>query len=119
MCSSAAVLTLPFSFRPHLAPGSITTPLDLLSLSKRKLEAYESKLGTWDELFTKTGADLREAGMTIKERRYTLWFLEKYRCAFPLSLARVVYSVSGADALAAGKARTRLPSRSRRSRRRR
>ncbi|KAL8281488.1 hypothetical protein RQP46_006172 [Phenoliferia psychrophenolica] len=59
--------------------GSISTPHDLLSLSKRKLEAYESKLGTWDELFTKTGAELREAGMTIKERRYCLWFLEKYR----------------------------------------
>lgn len=80
-----------------LSTGAIATPLDLLSLSKRKLETYAPKLGTWDELFAKTGADLRETGMTTKERRYCLWFLEKFRCAFGTGIARAGL---GADAWA-------------------
>ncbi|KAK4691321.1 hypothetical protein P7C70_g9378, partial [Phenoliferia sp. Uapishka_3] len=59
--------------------GPYQTPLDVLSASKRKLETYAPKLGSWEEMFTKTSADLRDAGMTIKERRYTLWLLEKFR----------------------------------------
>lgn len=44
------------------------------------MEAYAPKLGeTWEELFTKTSADLAAAGMTVKERRYLLWVLEKFR----------------------------------------
>lgn len=55
-------------------------PASLLSVSKRGLESYAEKLGSWGELFTKTSGDLRDAGMDVKQTRYTLWLLEKYRC---------------------------------------
>lgn len=60
----------------------ITTPAALLAASKHKLSQYESKLGDWNELFTKTGSELRDAGMSVQDRRYLLWLLEKYRCVF-------------------------------------
>ncbi|GAA5990372.1 hypothetical protein JCM10908_007341 [Rhodotorula pacifica] len=59
--------------------GPYTDPASLLSASKRGLESYAEKLGNWSELFTKTSGDLRDAGMDIKQTRYTLWLLEKYR----------------------------------------
>ncbi|POY73021.1 hypothetical protein BMF94_3859 [Rhodotorula taiwanensis] len=59
--------------------GPYVDPAALLSVSKRGLESYAEKLGTWPELFTKTSGELREAGMDVKETRYTLWLLEKYR----------------------------------------
>ena len=51
-------------------------PASLLSVSKRGLESYAEKLGSWGELFTKTSGDLRD----VKQTQYTLWLLEKYRC---------------------------------------
>lgn len=60
--------------------GPYTDPASLLAASKRGLESYAEKLGTWSELFTKTTGDLRDAGMDVRETRYTLWLLEKYRC---------------------------------------
>jgi hypothetical protein len=73
------ILQRRISLNSILSVEPYTTPLAILSASKRKLEQYESKLGDWNELFTKTGADLLEAGMTVPERRYLLWILEKYR----------------------------------------
>ncbi|KAG0659135.1 hypothetical protein C6P46_005306 [Rhodotorula mucilaginosa] len=62
-----------------LAIGPYSDPASLLSVSKRGLESYAEKLGNWSELFTKTSGDLRDAGMDVKQTRYTLWLLEKYR----------------------------------------
>ncbi|KWU43816.1 hypothetical protein RHOSPDRAFT_34616 [Rhodotorula sp. JG-1b] len=59
--------------------GPYSDPASLLSASKRGLESYAEKLGSWSELFTKTSGDLRDAGMDVKQTRYTLWLLEKYR----------------------------------------
>lgn len=47
-------------------------------------------MGSWDEAFTKTSAELRDAGMTVKESRYTLWLLEKYRCVLFCALVAAV-----------------------------
>ncbi|ORY49743.1 hypothetical protein BCR35DRAFT_356139 [Leucosporidium creatinivorum] len=69
--------------------GQYTTPLSLLSSSKRGLEQYEHKLGTWDELFSKTSAQLAEAGMTVGEKRYLLWLLERYRRGHDPSLVAI------------------------------
>ncbi|GAA5891591.1 hypothetical protein JCM8208_007332 [Rhodotorula glutinis] len=68
--------------------GKYTDPTAILAASKRGLESYADKMGSWDEAFTKTSAELRDAGMTVKESRYTLWLLEKYRQGHdPLSVA--------------------------------
>ncbi|GAA6037727.1 hypothetical protein JCM8097_002311 [Rhodosporidiobolus ruineniae] len=56
-----------------------TDPTALLSASRRGLESYADKLGDWAELFKKSGTELRDAGMSVKESRYTLWLLEQFR----------------------------------------
>ncbi|GAA5825387.1 hypothetical protein JCM3770_003516 [Rhodotorula araucariae] len=66
--------------------GAYKDPASVLAASKRGLESYADKLGDWAELFGKSGAQLRDAGMSVQESRYTLWLLEKYRCVpIPLS----------------------------------
>lgn len=62
-----------------LTIGPTTSTSTLLSASKRKLESYEPKLGDWNSLFTKSGIDMKEIGMAVKERRYLLRLLESYR----------------------------------------
>lgn len=68
--------------RGFLATGPYSDPASLLSASKRGLESYADKLGSWSELFNKTSGDLRDAGMDVKQTRYTLWLLEKYRYVY-------------------------------------
>lgn len=76
---SLQLADLPFYF--HAASEPYTTPLAILSASKRNLAQYAPKLGeSFEELFSKTSIDLEQAGLTPKERRYLLWILEKYRC---------------------------------------
>ncbi|KAM0791073.1 hypothetical protein ACM66B_004364 [Microbotryomycetes sp. NB124-2] len=61
---------------------AISSPEALLKAAGRGLESYATKLGedlTFTKLFTKTGQELADAGMSAKERRYLLWVLEKYR----------------------------------------
>ncbi|BGP27468.1 hypothetical protein JCM10295v2_006436 [Rhodotorula toruloides] len=57
-------------------------PASLLAVSKRGLEEFAEKVGSWDNLFMKSGKELREAGMNIKQSKYCLWLLEKYRQGF-------------------------------------
>ncbi|KAM0751921.1 hypothetical protein T439DRAFT_288039, partial [Meredithblackwellia eburnea MCA 4105] len=33
----------------------------------------------WSDLFSKTGPEFREMGMSVKERRYLMWVLEGVR----------------------------------------
>lgn len=61
--------------------GEYKDPASLLAVSKRGLEEFADKVGSWEDLFTKSSAELREAGMNIKQSKYCLWLLEKYRCA--------------------------------------
>ncbi|BGP19876.1 hypothetical protein JCM10213v2_008007 [Rhodosporidiobolus nylandii] len=64
-----------------MATGPYQDPASILVASKRGLEQYADKLEEdgWQGLFTKTGTELRDLGMTVKESRYTLWLLERYR----------------------------------------
>ncbi|GAA5979278.1 hypothetical protein JCM11641_001980 [Rhodosporidiobolus odoratus] len=56
-------------------------PASILRVSQRGLEQYADKLeeAGWQGLFTQTSTELRDMGMTIKESRYLLWLLERYR----------------------------------------
>ncbi|KAI5481388.1 hypothetical protein MNV49_005010 [Pseudohyphozyma bogoriensis] len=74
-----AVASAPTKGRVPAPREPITTPAALLAASGRKLSQYESKLGDWNELFTKTSDNLKDLGMLPKERRYLLWVLERYR----------------------------------------
>ncbi|GAA5912577.1 mitochondrial 37S ribosomal protein mS41 FYV4 [Sporobolomyces salmoneus] len=60
------------------------TPASILSASKRGLEQYSDKFeGSFSSLFSKTSHELRDTvGMNIKESKYLLRILEKYRQGF-------------------------------------
>ncbi|GAA5971346.1 hypothetical protein JCM3765_007010 [Sporobolomyces pararoseus] len=59
------------------------SPTKVLKASKRNLEQYSTKFESFESLFSKTSQELRdEIGMTVKESRYFLNILEKYRQGF-------------------------------------
>ncbi|GAA5840919.1 hypothetical protein JCM5353_003117 [Sporobolomyces roseus] len=59
------------------------SPASVLSASSRGLEQYAEKFESWESLFGKTSNELRDqVGMNIKETRYLLRVLEKYRQGF-------------------------------------
>ncbi|TFY66729.1 hypothetical protein EVG20_g4363 [Dentipellis fragilis] len=65
--------------RPVPAPrGSIGTPEDFLKAIGRSAETkvqYES----WEDLWRASGLEMRKAGIPVKDRRYIMWSMEKYR----------------------------------------
>ncbi|OJT09884.1 hypothetical protein TRAPUB_13627 [Trametes pubescens] len=65
--------------RPIPPPrGTIATPQDFLKAIGR---SSETKLTpeSWEQLFHTNGHQLRKAGLTVEDRRYILWSVEKYR----------------------------------------
>jgi len=64
---------------PPPAPRyGIETAADFLKAIGRGAE-QKVKVETWDGLFSLTGREMTKAGVPIKDRRYVLWALEKYR----------------------------------------
>ncbi|KAI0648030.1 IGR protein motif-domain-containing protein [Trametes meyenii] len=65
--------------RPVPPPrDSITTPEEFL---KRIGRSAETKLTpeSWEQLWHTNGPQLRKAGLSVQDRRYILWSMEKYR----------------------------------------
>ncbi|CAE6423299.1 unnamed protein product [Rhizoctonia solani] len=62
--------------------GKYQTPQDLLAAIGRSSET-KLKVETWDDLWRMRGGEMKQAGLTPAERRYTaryiLWALEKIR----------------------------------------
>ncbi|KAK0201850.1 hypothetical protein DFS33DRAFT_1264753 [Desarmillaria ectypa] len=61
---------------------SVNTPGEFLKSIGRSMETKYS-VENWEEFWAKTGADLKEAGLAIRDRRYMLWCMSKYRRGFP------------------------------------
>ncbi|GAA5918082.1 hypothetical protein JCM5296_006754 [Sporobolomyces johnsonii] len=75
-----APAAVPASKRVPKPREPFNTPAAVLAASKRNLDQYADKFDTWAALFTKSGDQLRnEVGMQVRESRYLLWLLEKYR----------------------------------------
>ncbi|ETW81587.1 hypothetical protein HETIRDRAFT_318188, partial [Heterobasidion irregulare TC 32-1] len=58
--------------------GSITSAEAFLKAIGRSSEtkvSYEA----WDQLWRTNGHDLKKAGLSVQDRRYILWAMEKYR----------------------------------------
>ncbi|KAI0031391.1 IGR protein motif-domain-containing protein [Vararia minispora EC-137] len=67
------------SARPVPPPrGGITTPHLFLQAIGRQAETKIS-FGTWEELFQADKASLKEAGVEVRDRRYILWCVQKFR----------------------------------------
>ncbi|GLB38310.1 putative IGR [Lyophyllum shimeji] len=67
---------------PRIA-GSIATPADFLKAIGR---ASETKVTVekWEELWRMSGQDMKKAGLAVRDRRYILWCMEKYRSGLPI-----------------------------------
>ncbi|KAF9241169.1 hypothetical protein BU15DRAFT_45264 [Melanogaster broomeanus] len=65
--------------------GEITTPRDFLRTIGRSAETKVS-IDSWEAFWRTSGHDLRKAGLTVKDRRYILWCMEKYRQDVPFKL---------------------------------
>ncbi|KAH9854694.1 IGR protein motif-domain-containing protein [Lenzites betulinus] len=62
-----------------LAPlGNIATPEAFLKAIGRSAETKISP-ASWEELFHTDGPQLRKAGLSVEDRRYILWSVEKFR----------------------------------------
>ncbi|KAF8842189.1 hypothetical protein BDN67DRAFT_926886 [Paxillus ammoniavirescens] len=72
------------ALRPVPPPrGDITTPRDFLKAIGRSTETKVS-IDSWDAFWHTAGYDLRKAGLAVKDRRYILWCMEKYRQEIPI-----------------------------------
>ncbi|KAF8914898.1 hypothetical protein CPB85DRAFT_1433379 [Mucidula mucida] len=58
--------------------GDIASPADFLKSIGRDMDT-KLTVDSWDELWQKSTKDLKAAGMGTRDRRYTLWCMEKYR----------------------------------------
>ncbi|KZO97162.1 hypothetical protein CALVIDRAFT_513997 [Calocera viscosa TUFC12733] len=61
--------------RPEIA---MTTPEEFLKAIGHGT-VDKVKVETWEGLFKLRGRDMKQAGLGIRERRYVLWALEKFR----------------------------------------
>ncbi|KAJ7025398.1 hypothetical protein C8F04DRAFT_1128858 [Mycena alexandri] len=61
---------------------SVHTPSDFLKAIGRSVD---TKVEDWDEFWQQTtGRNLRSAGVGVRDRRYVLWCMEKYRQGLPI-----------------------------------
>ncbi|KAJ7644012.1 hypothetical protein FB45DRAFT_896671 [Roridomyces roridus] len=54
-------------------------------LSTRVQPIPDPRVESWDELWSKNGLQLKSAGVGIRDRRYILWCMEKFRSGLPVS----------------------------------
>ncbi|KAJ7095740.1 hypothetical protein B0H15DRAFT_774611 [Mycena belliarum] len=65
------------------AAGSIDTPGAFLKAIGRSADAKLS-IENWGEFWQQTSPTLKSAGVGVRERRYILWCMEKYRSGIPV-----------------------------------
>ncbi|KAG1885884.1 uncharacterized protein F5891DRAFT_1085339 [Suillus fuscotomentosus] len=66
-----------------LGPGKISTPQDFLKAIGRSSETKIS-IDSWDAFWRTSGWDMKNAGLSIQDRRYILWCMEKFRQNKPI-----------------------------------
>ncbi|KAG5648436.1 hypothetical protein DXG03_005010 [Asterophora parasitica] len=63
---------------------TISTPSEFLKAIGRSSETKVT-VEKWDELWKLSGHDLKKSGLAVRDRRYILWCMEKYRSGLPIS----------------------------------
>jgi hypothetical protein len=81
--SSISPLCRAFQNRALLTPvppprGNIATPEEFLKAIGRGSET-KITFDTWDSLWKTNGLSLKKAGVAVRDRRYILWAMERYR----------------------------------------
>ncbi|KAH9480325.1 Protein FYV4, mitochondrial [Psilocybe cubensis] len=71
---------------PSARPAeNITTTKKFLESIGRGMQEKVDQNMSWEELWKLDGKALRKAGLAVRDRRYLLWCMEKFRLGFPLS----------------------------------
>ncbi|KAJ7147117.1 hypothetical protein C8R43DRAFT_890251 [Mycena crocata] len=69
-----------------LSAEPISTPEEFLKAIGRSADTKLSiENSDWDEFWGKNGRDLKAAGLGVRDRRYILWCMEKYRSGLPIN----------------------------------
>ncbi|KAG2010040.1 vacuolar fusion protein MON1 [Coprinopsis cinerea AmutBmut pab1-1] len=68
---------------PPRGPGKIRTPEAFLKAIGREADTKLSADG-WQQFWMLSGQDMRKAGLAVRDRRYILWCMEKYRQGVPI-----------------------------------
>ncbi|KAG2151301.1 hypothetical protein DEU56DRAFT_777139 [Suillus clintonianus] len=78
-------VTCNVSRRPDIPSprGKISTPQDFLKAIGRSSETKLS-IDSWDAFWRTSGWDMKNAGLSIQDRRYILWSMEKFRQNQPI-----------------------------------
>ncbi|KAG6854670.1 hypothetical protein C0991_003318 [Blastosporella zonata] len=63
--------------------GHITTPSEFLKAIGRSFDT-KLEVGQWDALWQLSGHELKKKGLAVRDRRYVLWCMEKYRSGLPI-----------------------------------
>ncbi|KAG1822880.1 uncharacterized protein BJ212DRAFT_1331141 [Suillus subaureus] len=63
--------------------GKISTPQDFLKAIGRSSET-KITIDSWDAFWRTSGWDMKNAGLSIQDRRYILWCMEKFRQNQPI-----------------------------------
>ncbi|KAF8908988.1 hypothetical protein CPB84DRAFT_1674008 [Gymnopilus junonius] len=72
-------------FGPHARPAeNIRTTEDFLKAIGRSFETKLDPTTSWEDLWKFNGLALRKAGLAVRDRRYLLWCMSKYRLGFPI-----------------------------------
>ncbi|KAL5524451.1 hypothetical protein ACEPAF_9591 [Sanghuangporus sanghuang] len=62
---------------PEAKTDDMTSESFLTSIGRDAVSKV--KVASWDELWSLDGHALKEAGLTVRDRRYILWCMEKFR----------------------------------------
>ncbi|KAI0087706.1 hypothetical protein BDY19DRAFT_952771 [Irpex rosettiformis] len=68
----------PLLTKSALKAGTIDSPAAFLTAIGRSSET-KLNVETWDEMWKMDGEAMKKAGLAVKDRRYILWSMEKYR----------------------------------------
>ncbi|KAF9454804.1 hypothetical protein P691DRAFT_804164 [Macrolepiota fuliginosa MF-IS2] len=64
--------------KPNALPLNISTPQEFLKSIGRSSEG-KVEPESWEAFWKTSGHDMRKAGLAVRDRRYILWCMEKYR----------------------------------------
>ncbi|KZP31442.1 hypothetical protein FIBSPDRAFT_925705 [Athelia psychrophila] len=81
---TTALASRPTSSKVPMPNDTIKTPSDFLKAIGRSSET-KVKIEDWEEFWHASGLTFKAQGLAIRDRRYILWCMERYRQALDIS----------------------------------
>ncbi|TFL01795.1 IGR protein motif-domain-containing protein [Pterulicium gracile] len=67
-----------------LPKTNIATPKDFLTAIGRQCETKFTAAESWPDFWRSSSPDFRKAGVAVRDRRYIMWCMSKYRQGVPI-----------------------------------